>query len=240
MDLVLVTPVHGRVGLTRIVFEQRVLVLEALRAKGLSVRQVIAGDDENMDLAAEYGFDLVESPNPLGSRLNDGFEFAFRELGAENVAFCGSDSWLLPGPLGDLPEPGYVRSSTTLALVTDKELVYVPARPVKGRVPWIVSRDLMEPHGFRPEDDAAVRLMDAGIHRACVAVNPDAFRCALDDDPLRVVEFRNGPWEEQITSWDRIVPRNKRRVMRFPPWDTLRKRFPAHLVEMAEAYYGGG
>lgn len=239
MDLALVTPVHGRVDLTRIVFEQRRILLEELRGRGLDVCQVVVGDDDNLEAAFDAGFDVVESPNPLGNRINDGFEFAFGELDAKNVTFCGSDSWLLPGPLVDLPEPGTVRSSTTLALCSGRALVYVPARPVRGRAPWTISRALMEPHGFRPVDGTLERLLDAALWRACEAVEPGSFRCRTDDDPLRVVDFRDGPWEEQITPWARIVPR-RRSVMKFAPWATLRKRYPDHLVGMMESYFGGG
>lgn len=191
--IALVIPVHGRVGLTDICLEQRLRLVYDLAGLGVDAEVVVVGDDDNLASARRYGFHVVEAPNPLGRRINDGFEFAFRELGADHVVFNGSDSWLMPGPLADLPAPGVVRSSTRLALSSGRWIVQVDdERSEWGRAPWIIGRELMEPSGFRPVDSRRPRGIDGALLRAVRAAG-GTFYVARDDDPLRVVDFRLGP-----------------------------------------------
>lgn len=230
-------PVYGRVGLASIVMEQRLRLVYDLAGLGVDAEMVVVGDDANLDTAREYGFHVVEAPNPLGRRINDGFEFAFRELGADHVMFNGSDSWLLPGPLADLPAPGRVRSSRRLAIASGRWLVQADAKPSCpwGRAPWTLGRELLEPGGFRPVPDERPRGLDGAIARAAGAV----FDVADEDDPLRVVDFRLGPWTEQLTPWHALV-KSERRRDRLNPWEALATRYPADLVARMERFYAEG
>lgn len=238
MTLALVTPVHGRRGLTEIVFEQRALLIDGL-GPGLDVRQVVVGDDTNLDLARDFDFEVVRCPNVLGARINDGFEFAFRELGVDHVVYCGSDQWLLADPLVDAPRQGHARSSGWLSFCSDEAVASIPASPANGWPPWTFSRGLMESLGFRPVPDDQERILDSALLDAVNRVmhQDDAFEFHEDDDPLRAVDFRNGPWVEQMTSWSEFVPPGYARP---DPWATLATRYPAHLVERMERFYAEG
>jgi hypothetical protein len=231
----LVMPVHGRAALARIVMEQRLRLVYDLAGLGVDAEMVVVGDDENLDTAREFGFHVVESPNPLGRRINDGFEFAFRELGADHAVFNGSDSWLMPGPLAVLPEPGRVRTSRHLALCSADFLVCIPSDTMWGRAPWTISRALMEPSGFRPVLDSKPRGLDGSLRSAVLSVNRKAFWTPQGDPPLRVVDFRRGPWEEQMTPWERLVPR--RGAGKLDSWETLATAYPPDLVGQMQRYY---
>lgn len=230
----LVTPVHGRTALTRLVLEQRARLIDELVGLGVQAEQVAVGNDDNMDTARELGFHTLERPNVLGLRINDGFEHAFGN-GADHVVYTGSDAWLLAGPLADLPVQGHARSSGWLSFANAEAIASIPASPAQGWAPWTLSRGLLEPLDFRPVPDHAECLLDGllldGINR--VKHQDLAFEFHPDDDPLRAVDFR-GPWVEQMTPWELFVPAGYARP---DPFGTLATRYPHDLVERLERLY---
>lgn len=234
-SLWLVTPVLGRQAITRLCLEQRARVLHELAGLGVEAHQVIVGNDENLATAREFGFTVLERPNVLGLRINDGFEHAFRLGGADHVMFAGSDTWLLAETLADLPGQGAARSSAWLTFVNGESIASIERSPAQGWVPWTLSRELMEPLGFRPVPDDQKRLLDSAILDAINTVvhQDDAFEFHVEDDPLRAVDFR-GPWAEQMTPWELLVPVGHDRP---DPFGVLATRYPADLVERLERLY---
>lgn len=231
----LVTPVHGRPALTRIVLEQRARLIDELADLGVQAEQVVVGNDGNLDTAREFGFHPLECSNVLGLRINDGFEYALRN-GADHVAYVGSDAWLLPETWAELPTQGHARSSAWITFADGENIASVPASPSPGKVPWTLSRELLRPLGFRPAPDDAERMLDSALLDAIntVAHQDSVFEFHADDDPLRVVEFRNGPWDEQMTPWDVFVPAG---FARPNPFDVLATRYPADLCERMKEFY---
>lgn len=230
----LVTPVHGRVELTRIVLEQRARLIHELAGLGVQAYQVIVGDDANLDTARELGFTVLRRPNVLGRRINDGFEYAFREGGADHVCYVGSDDWLLPEHLADLPPQGRARASRWVAHVSPdgRWLACVEGSPVRGRVPWTLSRGLLEPVGYRPADDDKRRFLDTSIMDGFPVTRAEAFEFHAEDDPLRCVDFKSDG--EQMTPWRLHVPRGNARPN---PFELLATRYPADLCERMEDFY---
>lgn len=100
--LYFVTPVYKRFALTRACLRQRRELLDALP---FDARQVIVGDDANMEVAEEYGFECVQYPNDrgVGAKFNKGYRHAIRTGEATHVMAIGSDSWLHPDALSDAP-----------------------------------------------------------------------------------------------------------------------------------------
>lgn len=232
-------PVHGRAGLLDIVLDQRLALMADLAALGVRAEMVVVGDEDNLlGMARERGFHTVRCPNPLGRRINVGFEFAFRDLEADYAVYNGSDSWLLPEPLADLPGTGRVRSSRELALFSPSEMISIPAKPPVGRAPWTIGRDLMARSAFRPAPNGKRVGLDGALLSAVMGVDPDAFFCPPGDDPLRAVDFRRGPWTEQMTPWERLVGRRADRWR--DPWGRLAESYPAQLVERMQRYYAEG
>lgn len=230
----LVSPVHGRYGLTRICLEQRARVVDELRGHGIDVGVVVIGDDENVETARELGFHTLERPNALGLRINDGMEWAFREGGATHVVYVGSDDWLHADHLADLPPQGRARASRWLSVVSpDGRLIAaMEGPPPRGRVPWTLSRDLIEPCGFRPVPDELRRLADSAILASLPVERAQAFQYHAEDDPLRCVDFKSH--EEQMTPWRRHAAR---RFARPNPFEVLATRYPVDLVERMEEFY---
>lgn len=209
---------------------------------------MIVADDENLDLAEEYGFVGLERPNDeLGRKFNDGIEYACRELEADYVVHIGSDNWTheslfdrMPDPSPPMvdPEPGdTVVWRDAPEVITGRRLCVVDMEQggmtrltVRGRsgvVPWILPRRALEPSGFRPVRDSMNRLIDfslmsgLGVRPSLVFVDPHD--CAR-------VDFKTS---ENLTSMDLAMSREATELE--DPWVPLSELYPWKLVEMAKA-----
>lgn len=92
-NLWFVTPVYRRFYLTKVCLEQRRRMIDALP---FEAHQVVIGDDENLDVARELGFDIVEHDNSfVSAKFNAGYRHALAQ-GATHCMPIGSDSWLHP------------------------------------------------------------------------------------------------------------------------------------------------
>lgn len=243
----LVTPVHGRYALTRICFEQRAAMLAELAALGVEARQLVVGEDRNLDTAREFGFETLKARNSVGLRVNDGFEWACREGGASHVAYCGSDDWHLASYFADLPAKGTVKTSRWQAFVSPlgDRLVVLRNTAHCGGAPWVIPRGVVRNCHYRPADDEKSRAVDASIAKSMtprVRWN-ERRRYAVDfvfndeaTDQLRMVDFKAGG--EQITPWGRVVRRGPRPVLDSgKPFELLATRYPAALVERIQKFY---
>src|SRR3954464_9355536 len=95
-------PAWRRFAVTRLCLAQKKHLVRHLAARGITASVVVVADDENLDIAAEYGFDTVEQKNVLGLKVNDGIEYAC-DNDADYVAFVGSDDWIHPDFFDSLP-----------------------------------------------------------------------------------------------------------------------------------------
>lgn len=247
------TPVHGRYALTRLIFEQRSRMLDELAARGIEARQLVVGMDANLEAAEDFGFETLTRTNDLGRRVNDGFEWACREGGATHVAYCGSDDWHLADYFATLPPPGFAKTCPWQAFVppSGDRLVVMAWRHPAGAAPWVISRELIEPCGFRPARDDAPSGVDGevaeGIWSYIEATTPGGnhekrlakkrvFQFDRDADRLRMVDFKAGG--EQVTTFERVVGVKKPRELDTrAPWETLATRYPHDLVEGMERFY---
>src|SRR4051812_9717831 len=93
MQVGLVIPAWRRYAVTRLCLAQKQHLVAALAARGITCHVVVVADDDNLDIAASYGFATVEQQNVLGRKVNDGFQHCW-ERGADYVAFVGSDDWV--------------------------------------------------------------------------------------------------------------------------------------------------
>jgi hypothetical protein len=263
----LVIPVHGREGITRLCLEQKVDLQDELRGQGVDLRVLVVGDDANVDTARELGLDVLERPNRhLGRKLNDGFEHACREGGANYVAFVGSDDWVLASFLADFPEPDRVRSAPHQAFVSPggQRLIVRLASGMMGGAPWVIPTALLAECGFRPVYvDHKMSGMDFLIARSLApkpmprekGTRPD--REALREqkarelrrfdlrpsDDLRMVDFKGT--REQISAWSTVMPTHRghkllRDIEGRDVWETLATRYPADLVARTEKFYAEG
>src|ERR1035437_1174260 len=105
-----VTPAWGRFEIVAVCLEQRARVIAELAADGIEAHQVVIADDENLDIARALGADVVESPNVVARKFNDGMEYAGKH-GADWIVPIGSDSWIATDYLRGRDDPFYTRTS---------------------------------------------------------------------------------------------------------------------------------
>lgn len=248
MRLVLVSPAWRRFDVTRLALAQRAHLRDVLAGRGIEVSVLIVADDENLDVAREFGFETLERPNQVGRRFNDGLEHACVALDADFVTVVGSDDWVhedlfdrLPAEHAPDPEtsdenPVIVWRRTPEA-ITGREITLVDLPTgrlrrcrVKGRygvIPWVLPRLALEPSGFRPVRDELMRGLD-GSMVAGLGVRPEwVFH---DPHDLCRVDFKS---DVNLNSFEAITGAIGYGDLETDPWSLLEQRYPSFLVEKA-------
>lgn len=253
-SLWITSPAHSRYPVTRLALAQRRHLCDVLTSRGLEAHGVIVANDENLELAREFGFDTVEMDNSdLGLRLNAGFKYA-ADQGADFFVYVDSDEWVHPDffePLFDgtyAPEVGphnlleldpYALENfhSGPVILTGKCELFVDLNTGNGATvsgaetpaPWLIPRAVLRPFGFEP---------------FC----PDDF---LYDAPQRVLHTRFGSlrpqlnWSQRSSSscvhWksrEAITPYGWIETLpgatQVDAWPDLRELYPADLVALAE------
>ena len=231
-----VTPAWQRFDLTAVCLEQRRRVIETLSESGIEAHCVVIADDANVDTARALGFDVLERDNAaLGRRFNDGMEYAGRN-GAEWIVPIGSDSWIDPGYFLGL-HASFVRTSRRYCAVTADRLAELVVQDGKGAGPYVFSRGVLEPSGFRPADDRRPRHIDSSTVRGIQRTigGPVPWTRSFEMHPYQYVGFRGSP---TITPYERLVAAwgvGERE----DPWSILARYYPVDLVERARAALSG-
>lgn len=238
MNVWLVTPAHGRLRVTRMVLAQRRHLSAELAAWGVTCRTVVIADDENLELAREYGCDTIEMNNDhLGERVNAGFRFACQHGDADWVAFIGSDDWLHPDLLGPLAERETGSRQPIVAghhiSVVDMEHALLCRLGVRGRhgvPPWFLPRWVIEAVDQAPCEADRKRGIEGSMIRRIQAAKIDPPWLFHDPHDEARVDFKCG---ENMTSY-KAVSGSLGVGREVCPWPALRDRYPADLVEMAK------
>lgn len=245
MNVWLVIPCWRRLAVTRLCLAQKKHLIDGLAARGITASVVVVAADENLDIAAEYGFDTVEQKNVLGLKVNDGIEYAC-DQGADYVSFVGSDDWIHPdffdpiacycGEINTRHCPAHGQSDRPPLIaghyisIIDMHkgtLRRLGVRGPEGVSPYLIPRWMLEPSGFRPVDDKAERGME-GLLRLGLPVGID--RVFHDPHQLTRIDFKTG---ENMTPYARIS-----NVLGYgpeieQPWEHLATRYPGYLAQMA-------
>jgi len=237
MHVAFVSPAWRRFSVTRLALSQRAHLVAELAARGITATCVIVADDENLDIAADHGFQTVEMGNEyLGAKVNAGFRRA-GELGADFVAFVGSDDWMhssLFEPLEAISDdehpPIVTGHQITVCDLVGARLRVLGERGRFGVPPWLLPRWLLERAGFDVVDGKRRRGMEIGIvHRLELATrtwlfhDPHplgrvGFKCDLNMTPYRLVAGSLGIGDEV-----------------YEPWRVLERAYPRSLVELARS-----
>lgn len=238
MKIAFVTPVYRRPEITNVCLQQRWHMAAAV-AGVTEVVNVVVGEAQDLVMARELGFTAIQCENILGFKLNNGFEFAARQLRADVVCFIGSDQWLHQDYLLDLGSlEDRVRTGKSLAAVdetgTRMGLMQLPY--VLGPGPKLVPASKIAP-SYRPFTDTKRKSMDGDLIDALGNPHRKALQWFdLDHlDGVRYVDFKNRT--TQLHAY--------RKLQRFMPvelrgedvWERLSKHYPASIVEAMEKVY---
>lgn len=177
-----------RFDVTRLALAQRARLCEALAERGHRATAVIVADDENLEIAHEFGFATYEQRNDLGLgvKFNDGIEMACTLLDADYVVLIGSDDWLHVDAFDRLPEtlvlpemPTFAKpavvgravpeviagSSITVCDLFSGRARHCQARGPLGVIPWILPKEALRASKFRPIPDMQRRGIDGALWR---------------------------------------------------------------------------
>lgn len=223
MKIVLVSPAWSRFDVTRLALAQRRWLCDELATRGHDATSVIVADDENLEIAAEYGFETVEVGNDdLGEKFNAGYRHA-AELGADLFVHIGSDDWVHPDVFTildevDLSKPpateptinrpvaawndGWqvlAQKTLTVADLPTGRLQRCQYRRGYGCIPWLIPRAVFEPFGFAP--------IRPGLQRGCDGALASRIRARTNwvvrDLPADMcVDFKSDP---NLTPFDPMI-----------------------------------
>lgn len=236
--LAFVVPAHERFDLARVCLRQLRRTCDALEDEGFLATAIVVSDDANLVTARRLDFATIKRDNSkLGTRWNDGFEFAARYLGCHYVIPFGSDDWvdyrLIVNHLGRMRYGQVIGAHRFCAIVNERG-----TRMAKLRIPYdggdgirIIPTKVLRDLRYRPAEDFRGRAIDTSIWRNLT--NQKLRYDYFDDDPLQIVEFKSP--DTQLNAYDGslIFAESKGPV----PWRKLTERYGAEPVaEVRELY----
>jgi hypothetical protein len=220
VDCWLVIPARGRTAVTRLCFAELAWLQGVLLSRGVACRPVVVADDENVDVAAEHGFDVLEVAEPLGGKVNAGFAYAL-EQGADYVAFSGSDDWLHPDLFDEL-DGVRVRAGKTLCVVDlERGRLRHVNTGMSQAVPWLIPAVLA---ASKPLPAGLTRGSDFMLRQTLPKVR---YWDMWDPHGLCRVDFKT---DTNMTPYAGYAHLSRGEQ---DAWETLSDRYPARLVEMA-------
>lgn len=223
---------------------QRRHLCDELAARGLDAQGVIVADDENLEIADDFGFSTVECDNSaLGRRFNAGYRFVLGE-GADYVVHIGSDDWMHPDcfdrldaldALGGFPDPKpgepVVMSTKSTPMLAGREMLVVDLvdgrgssirpRGQYGVVPWILPARAFDANPV-PVDDHLQRGIDGSLLRGLGRTRP-VFH---DPHPAARVDFKS---DVNVTPFTALTHIGEP----CDPWPLLAEHYPSELVDEA-------
>lgn len=224
-----------RFDVTRLALAQRQRLHVELAARGLKAHTLIVADDENLEIAREYGCETLEAPNaPLGAKCNTGLREAAQQ--ADWVVWIGSDDWIHPDAFAPLLEeressrlPIHV-GETVAAVDLPRGVLQIVAAAKYGAPPWIIDSRLLhakrqdqpiKPWINRGLDGELVRgIRLARIPFEFVRHHPHDFRCVDFKTDVNLTPFRG-------------VAKHLGIGDEHPAWEALADWYPADLVDQA-------
>jgi glycosyltransferase involved in cell wall biosynthesis len=239
MQIWLVSPAWGRFAVTRLALAQRAHLADELAARGAACHSLVVADDENLDVADEFGAVALEHPNdPLSDKCNAGVRYAC-EQGADWVVWIGSDDWIHPDafdPIFTLPggarhtKPIMSGGSIAVVDMLNPRLMVCKVRGRNGVIPWIIPRQLLKPSGFEPLPLGKDRGLDGWLVQGMrdSRVKP-AFHIEDAHDMARV-DFKSSV---NLNSFEALAGKARECVP--DPWAALAEHYPAHLVDLARS-----
>lgn len=235
-----VSPAFRRFAVTRLVLAQRQRLIGELAGRGLDAHSLVVADDENLDIARDYGAVGVEHPNlPLGAKCNAGLRYAC-EQGADWIVWIGSDDWVHADcfdPLVD--EYANAPRNRTRPILLGHRIAAVDLATGKlrrlrhgtrfGVIPWIVPRQLLTRSEFEPVRPQSNRGLDGALIRGMNrSRSRPTFHYHTPHD-LRAVDFKT---DTNLNTYD-AISRALGVGPEEPAWAALEEHYPADLVAMA-------
>ena len=227
-----------RLDVTRLVLKQRQRLCVELAARGVQAVPLIAADDENLDLAAEYDCETIEVPNdPLGRKCNLMLRHAAELF--DWIVWVGSDDWIHPNvfdPLDGRDRPvSIIRGFRLCAVNLDTgQLQRINSPSQYGGIPWLLDSRLIRGKSWDPIRSHLDRGLDGALIQGLRRMNKTLVFEDHDPHEFRCVDFKTrdnlSPYEglSATKGYDEPVD----------AWEALAGWFPADLVNDARSLSG--
>lgn len=235
--VLLVSPVFRRFELTRIMLKHRRAAITAARQLGVDAQCVCIGDEENLKVAESHGFATIPAPNILGSKYNDGHEYAVN-MGYTYSLHCNSDQTFTPEFLKSIsscPTDRIIRTHWMTFIKGDGKSSLTFANPMWALKIYPTALLKSNP---RPCNEEAMRMCDTSTRDGVVAANPDMPDMhTLDIHALDALQWESGfqmtPWSKnlKVASW---TGKGEEPV----PWDGIANSYGPELVSDMKGFYG--
>jgi glycosyltransferase involved in cell wall biosynthesis len=234
-----VVPAHGRLEKTAVCLRQLKRTCDALSEQGFDASAVVVAQDENLETAKGLGFPAVRQDNyPLGRKWNDGYQYAARHGDADYVIPLGSDDWVDPIILADLPGPTEIRCHRLSSVVSEDGQRISPLRIWYdgGDGVRIFPRNLIERLGCRPADEHRDRAIDTSIMHRLVYLHQGNLPPLkyFDASPWQIVDWKTRGG--QLNTYEACLA--YRYEAEQDAWEILRDRYPAESLEEMRKVYG--
>jgi hypothetical protein len=238
----ILTAAWRRFDVTRLALAQRESLGVELAARGIRMRSLVVADDENLDIAAEYGCDTLEIPNwPLGAKCNAGLLAAAED--ADYVVWIGSDDWIHPDAFDPLlvmqnPDrlPIHVGSVVAVVDLIGGRMRRIRSSSPYGAPPWIIDARLIratQRRHERPIKPLLKRGLDGALVRG-LRLNRLPFEfISFDPHDFRCVDFKS---DVNLTPYGGVT-KHLGFGEEHDPWGALRDWYPADLVTRAQALH---
>ena len=225
-----------RLDVSRLVLKQRRRLCDELAARGIAATMLVAADDENLELAAEYAAETLETPNsPLATKSNLMLQRA-ADI-ADWVVWVGSDDWIHPDvfdPLDGRDRPISIIRGLRLVTIDlpTGELRRVHSPSQYGAIPWLLDsrmiRNKSKPPILRTELE---RGLDGALIQGLRVLHKPFPLVFEDHDPheFRCVDLKTdanlSPYKGLVESKGYGEPGTA--------WDDLQGWYPTDLIDEA-------
>jgi hypothetical protein len=234
-----VVPAHGRLEKTEVCLRQLRRTCDAAASQGIRASAVVVAADENLETAKALGFAAVRQQNrPLGRKWNDGYQYATRHGDADHVIPLGSDDWVDPIILTDLPEPHEIRCHRLSAVVSEDGERISPLRIWYdgGDGVRIFPREILRQLGWRPAEEHKDRAIDTSIFTRLLRLGSGHLPPLryFDASPFQIVDWKSQG--NNLNTYDACVA--YRYEAERDVWETLEGRYPAESLDEMRKVYG--
>lgn len=235
-----IVPAHGRVQLAAICLRQLRRACDALSAEGIEASAVVVATDENVEIALELGFGVVERENRFLSRkFNDGIQLAcdprYNPRPADYVVPCGSDDWVDHRIFLNLPPADTVLGFQRISFVredgreiTSSNITYVGGCGIRA-----YPREIMARVGYRPADEDRVRACDTSILTNVRKAYPELKVVHADIDHRQIVDWKTPG--QQLNTYEAVSRWRARSGA--DPFEVLAGVFPDESLSEMQAHY---
>lgn len=235
--ILLVTPVFRRFGLTRIMLEHRRLTFDGMPDDVECGCVVVGDDDENLAVADSLGFATIQAENVLGSKYNDGHQYAV-DNGWDISLQCNSDQVFTPGLLTALaksPRDKFIRT-TWLTFIHAGGKKCLSFRNLGAWALTAYSTEMLK-EVPRPCDEGAMRMCDTLTHLGVLRKFPGAAMHTVETGPLEAVQFESG---FQLTPWKKNLhcAMLDGQLEKPVPWMDLGQVYGKDLMVTMQQFYG--